>query len=141
MAHYQAINGQFSRVYDGVEQGLQNLHRTGLRMACVTNKPTVLAQGLLQAKGLSAFFELVLGGDAVTRKKPDPQALLMACERLGVAPAQTLMIGDSSNDAQAGRAAGCPVLLVTYGYNHGQPVRDVVADGFTDSLADIAWED
>jgi phosphoglycolate phosphatase len=47
------------------------------------------------------------------------------------------MIGDSSNDAKAARAAGCPVVLVSYGYNHGEPIRDVDADGFVDSLADL----
>ena len=61
----------------------------------------------------------------------------MAREALGSLPARTLMVGDSSNDAQAARAAGCPVLLVSYGSNHGQPVREVDADGFIDSLAEV----
>jgi phosphoglycolate phosphatase len=94
---------------------------------------------LLKAKGLDGFFELTLGGDSVARTKPDPLPLLTACEAMGTRPVRTLMIGDSSNDAQAARAAGCPVLLVTYGYNHGQPIRGVDADAFTDSLAEIPW--
>ena len=64
--------------------------------------------------------------------------LLKTCEALGSLPARTLMIGDSSNDAAAARAAGCPVLLVSYGYNHGEPVRAVDADGFLDSMAELA---
>jgi phosphoglycolate phosphatase len=77
----------------------------------------------------------------VERKKPDPMPLLKACELLGSLPERTLMVGDSSNDALAARAAGCPVLLVTYGYNHGQPVHAVDADAFADSLAEIPWAD
>ena len=136
--HYLAINGQFAGVYDGVEAGLQALRARGLRLACLTNKPTSFALPLLELKGLAGYFEHVFGGDAFERKKPDPLPLLKTCEALGTSPARTLMVGDSSNDAQAARAAGCPVVLVTYGYNHGQPVRAVDADGFVDSLAQLA---
>ena len=133
--HYLAVNGQHASVYPGVVEGLQLLQRQGLKLACLTNKPTAFALPLLKAKGLDGFFSLVFGGDSFERKKPDPLPLRRTCEALGSAPARTLMIGDSSNDAQAARAAGCPVLLVTYGYNHGQPVRGVDADGFVDTLA------
>ena len=136
--HYLAINGRHSVVYPGVEAGLEVLRGCGLRLVCLTNKPTAFARPLLETKGLSGYFELVFGGDAFERKKPDPLPLVKACEALGVPPSRTLAIGDSSNDAQAARAAGCPVVLVTYGYNHGEPVRSVPADGFVDSLADLA---
>ncbi|WP_269823208.1 phosphoglycolate phosphatase [Variovorax sp. IB41] len=135
--HYLAINGQHSALYPGVIEGLKALRARGLRLACLTNKPTSFARPLMAAKGLDGFFELVFGGDAFERKKPDPLPLLKTCEALGTVPARTLMIGDSSNDARAARAAGCPVVLVTYGYNHGEPVRGVDADGFVDSLADL----
>jgi phosphoglycolate phosphatase len=135
--HYLAINGQHSAVYAGVAQGLEALRAQGVRLACLTNKPGAFARPLLAAKGLDGFFELVFGGDAFERKKPDPLPLLKTCEALGTAPARTLMIGDSSNDARAARAAGCPVVLVSYGYNHGEPVRGVDADGFVDSLAEL----
>jgi phosphoglycolate phosphatase len=135
--HYLAINGQHSQVYPGAIEGLQALQRAGLKLACLTNKPTAFAMPLLQAKGLAGYFGSVFGGDAFARKKPDPLPLVKTCEALGSLPARTLMVGDSSNDAQAARAAGCPVLLVTYGYNHGQPVRAVDADGFADSLAQL----
>ena len=135
--HYLAINGQFSAVYPGVVEGLTALRARGLRLACLTNKPTSFARPLLADKGLDGFFEFVFGGDAFEHKKPDPLPLWKTCEALGTVPARTLMIGDSSNDARAARAAGCPVMLVTYGYNHGEPVRGVDADGFVDSLAEL----
>ena len=136
--HYLAINGQYAQAYPGVAEGLQALRAAGLRLACLTNKPTDFARPLLRAKGLDGFFDHVFGGDAFERKKPDPLPLRKTCEALGTAPARTLMVGDSSNDAQAARAAGCPVVLVTYGYNHGQPVRGVDADGYVDALTELA---
>jgi phosphoglycolate phosphatase len=138
--HYQAVNGQHAPVYLGVLQGLALLRGQGLKLACLTNKPTAFAVPLLRAKGLDVFFSQVFGGDAFERKKPDPLPLLKTCEALGSRPDRTLMIGDSSNDARAARAAGCPVLLVTYGYNHGEPVRGVDADGFVDTLAAVDLE-
>jgi phosphoglycolate phosphatase len=136
--HYATVNGRHSVVYPGVVDGLRKLQGEGLKLACLTNKPAGFARELLALKGLDGFFEVVFGGDSFERKKPDPLPLLKTCEALGSLPARTLMIGDSSNDARAARAAGCPVLLVSYGYNHGEPVRGVDADGFVDSLADIA---
>lgn len=135
--HYLDINGRHSRVYAGVEEGLRALRGAGLRLACVTNKPTAFAVPLLRAKGLDGFFDHVFGGDAFERKKPDPLPLRKACEALGTQPARTLAIGDSVNDAAAARAAGCPVVLVTYGYNHGQPAREVPADAYVDSLQEL----
>jgi phosphoglycolate phosphatase len=132
--HYLRINGQFSAVYPGVIEGLGALKAAGLRLACLTNKPGAFATALLSAKGLDTFFDVVFGGDAFERKKPDPLPLLRTCEALGSQPAHTLMLGDSSNDAQAARAAGCPVVLVSYGYNHGQPASEVDCDGVVDRL-------
>ena len=137
--HYRIINGQHAAVYAGVLEGLRGLQRAGLKLACLTNKPLAFAQDLLRLKGLDGFFTVVFGGDSFERKKPDPLPLLKTCEALGVLPARTLMVGDSSNDAQAARAAGCPVVLVTYGYNHGKPVRSVDADGFVDSLTHLSY--
>lgn len=132
--HYQMVNGQFAVVYPGVLQGLQQLRTSGKRLACLTNKPTEFARTLLMTKGLNDFFDVVYGGDAFERRKPDPMPLLKACEALGSQPQRTLMVGDSSNDAQAARAAGCPVWLVRYGYNHGEPIESVPAEGYLDSL-------
>lgn len=132
--HYLAVNGLHAQVYPGVLDGLTQLKARGLPLACLTNKPIAFALPLLKAKGLDRFFDFTFGGDSFDRKKPDPLPLLKTCEALGTAPHRTLMIGDSSNDAQAARAAGCPVLLVSYGYNHGVPIRTVDADGYMDSL-------
>lgn len=135
--HYLAINGQYAAVYPGVVEGLQRMQDAGWSLACLTNKPLSFAKPLLQAKGLAPYFSQVFGGDSFERKKPDPLPLRKTCEALGTQPAQTLMVGDSSNDAQAARAAGCPVVLVTYGYNHGEPVQGVDADGYLDRLAEL----
>ena len=135
--HYALVNGRHSKVYEGVVEGLDELRARGLALGCVTNKPTAFARVLLQDKGLAPFFRVVFGGDAFARKKPHPQPLLETCRALQAPPERVLVVGDSSNDAAAARAAGCPVVLVTYGYNHGEPVREVDADGLVDSLADI----
>ena len=132
--HYLAINGQHSSVYPGVVEGLQGLRRAGLRLACLSNKPTSFARPLLAIKGLDRYFEHAFGGDAFARKKPDPLPLLQTCQALGSAPGRTLMVGDSSNDAAAARAAGCPVVLMSYGYNHGEPVAAAGADAVIDRL-------
>ena len=132
--HYSAINGAHSTVYPGVVEGLQRLRDRGWRLACLTNKPTEAAEQLLAVKGLADHFSMVFGGDAFVRKKPDPLPLLKTCEALVSLPAQTLMIGDSSNDALAARGAGCPVWLVSYGYNHGVSVDGVDCDGIIDRI-------
>jgi phosphoglycolate phosphatase len=137
--HYLIINGQHSTVYPGAVEGLQSLRAAGLRLACLTNKPTAFARALLQGKGLAGYFSQVFGGDAFERRKPDPLPLLRTCEALSSLPANTLMIGDSSNDARAARAAGCPVVLVSYGYNHGQPVQAVDADAVIDGIDQLVW--
>ena len=135
--HYARVNGDLADVYPGAIEGLQALRDHGLKLACLTNKPTAFARDLLAMKGLMRFFDIVFGGDAFERKKPDPLPLLRTCEALGTRPERTLMVGDSSNDALAARAAGCPAVLVTYGYNHGEPIRDVDADGFVDRLDEL----
>jgi phosphoglycolate phosphatase len=136
-AAYRGLNGRWAAVYPGVTEGLRQLNARGLRLACLTNKPGEFARDLLRLKGLAAEFAAVFGGDAFERKKPDPLPLLKTCEALGTAPGATLVVGDSRNDAAAARAAGCPVVLVTYGYNHGEPVRAVGADAYVDSLAEL----
>ena len=132
--HYASVNGQHADVYPGVVDGLAAMRARGWKLACVTNKPRAFALALLEAKGLRPMFEQVFGGDSFERHKPDPLPLLKTCEALGTVPARTLMVGDSSNDAQAARAAGCPVVLVSYGYNHGEPVADARPDRIVDRL-------
>ena len=104
----------------------------------MTNKPIAFATPLLAQKGLAPYFELVYGGDSLPRKKPDPMPLLQVCSDFDLAPPQVVAIGDSSNDAEAARAARCFVLTVPYGYNHGRPVQDIDSDGIVNSLLDAA---
>lgn len=135
--HYLAINGQHAQVFGGVIQGLQGLQALGLKLACLTNKPMAFAQPLLQQKDLTRYFAHCFGGDSFERKKPDPLPLLKTCQALGTDPADTLMIGDSSNDAAAARAAGMAVVLVRHGYNHGQPIEAAGADLLVDGLHQV----
>jgi len=137
--HYQRLNGQHADVFPGVAEGLQQLAALGVPLACLTNKPTAFAEQLLTLKGLRGHFRQVFGGDAFERKKPDPLPLRKTCEALGTVPEATLMVGDSSNDAQAARAAGCPVLLVTYGYNHGDDIGAVPALAHVARLDAVDW--
>ncbi|HET9644277.1 MAG TPA: phosphoglycolate phosphatase [Burkholderiaceae bacterium] len=132
--HYLEVNGDNAEVFPGVVEGLERMRDCGLKLGCLTNKPGAFARPLLQRKGLDRFFAVVFGGDAFERHKPDPLPLLKTCEALGTQPGRTLMIGDSSNDALAARGAGCPVVLVTYGYNHGEPVQRVSAHAHIDRL-------
>jgi phosphoglycolate phosphatase len=132
--HYADVNGQHAEVYPGVRAGLAAMRARGWALACVTNKPRAFALALLEAKGLRPLFEHVFGGDSFERQKPDPLPLIKTCEALGTAPARTLMVGDSRNDCEAARAAGCPVVLVSYGYNHGDPVALARPDRVIDRL-------
>ncbi|MES2295707.1 MAG: phosphoglycolate phosphatase [Pseudomonadota bacterium] len=136
--HYLAINGQHAVAYPQVEAGLAALKTMGLRLACVTNKPIAFATPLLISKGLAPYFELVYGGDSFPRKKPDPMPLLQVCQDFDLEPAQVVAIGDSSNDAEAARAAGCFVLTVPYGYNHGRSIHETDSDGIVNTLFDAA---
>lgn len=105
---YEQVNGTHSRLYPGVREGLAALQAQGLPLACLTNKPQAFARELMRRLGLAPFFRFIHGGDTFARKKPDPLPLLETCRLLGAPPAATLMVGDSRNDAQAARAAGCP---------------------------------
>ncbi|MCC2674589.1 MAG: phosphoglycolate phosphatase [Ramlibacter sp.] len=135
--HYVAVNGRHSEVYAGVREGLDRLRAGGVQLACVTNKPMAFARPLLQAMDLDGHFPVISAGDSHPRMKPDPLPLLATCERLGVAPARALMVGDSTNDSVAARAAGCPVALMRYGYNHGVPVDHVDCDAALDDLNEL----
>ena len=136
--HYEDINGLYSSVYDGVSEGLAAMKANGLRLACVTNKPVAFARVLLDKTGLASYFEVIYGGDSLPAKKPDPLPMLTVCRDFGLEPAQVVAIGDSSNDAEAARAAGCRSLTVPYGYNHGKPVHSIATDGIVATLFEAA---
>jgi phosphoglycolate phosphatase len=134
---YQACNGKHSRIFDGVKPALQALRAAGVGRACVTNKPRGFTLDLLRALRLDGCMDLVLGGDDVGAKKPAPEALLRACEALGVDPTQAVMFGDSSNDVLAARAAGITVMCVDYGYNHGRDIRESRPDAVAGRLDEL----
>lgn len=116
--HYGEQNGKAARLYPGVREGLDAFAARGLPLAVVTNKPQRFSEALLAALGIDGCFATVIGGDVTAQRKPHADPLLLACARIGVAPADALMIGDSAIDAQAAAAAGTALILVGYGYHH-----------------------
>jgi phosphoglycolate phosphatase len=135
---YSKVNGRYTTIYPGVEEGLAALHEREIPLACVTNKSTRFTLPLLELVGFSGHFRHVVAGDTLARKKPDPAPLLHASGSFGIAPHEMLMIGDSLNDTQAARAAGSPVFCVTYGYNEGVDVHSLDADAVLSSLVEAA---
>ena len=131
---YGEVNGRHTVVYPGVEEGLERLRAMRLPLACVTNKAQSFTTALLEQLRLARYFESVIAGDTLPQRKPDPAPLLHACRGFGIAPREMLMIGDSVNDVEAARAAGCPVFCVTYGYNEGRDVRELDVDAIVASL-------
>lgn len=126
-----------SRIFDGALAGLDFLAETGAHVGCVTNKSDRFTRALLAELGLEDRFALVVSGDTLPRRKPDPMPLLHAARHFGVEPGDAVLIGDSANDVQAARAAGFRVVCVTYGYNHGDDIRDSAPDALLDTLADL----
>ena len=135
---YTQVNGRHTTIYPGVKSGLVAFEQQGLPLACVTNKSMRFTQPLLEMLGLAGHFSTVVAGDTLARKKPDPAPLLYACESFRIAPHDMLMIGDSVNDTEAARAAGCPVFCVTYGYNEGRDVHTLDTDAIVGTLHEAA---
>lgn len=137
MRHYEATNGKLTRAYPGVAETLPLLKARGLKLGVVTNKAEAFIAPLLDELGLGQYFDCLVGGDTLPQKKPDPEPLWHACERVGVPREAALMVGDSGNDALCARRAGIPVLLMTYGYNEGVPVDTEDCDGLLSSFAEL----
>ncbi len=127
-----------SQVYPGVTETLQQLAGGDLHLACVTNKPEPFTSDLIAAMGLDSFFELVVAGNTTARKKPDPMPLHYAANHFGLDYAQCMMVGDSSNDVRAARAAGFAIVCVPYGYNHGIDISASSPDLIVDNLKELA---
>jgi len=126
-----------SRPFAGVMEGLDLLKQAGCRLGCVTNKAARFTEPLLDKLGMSPYFEVIVSGDTLDKKKPDPAPLLYAAEQLGIRPEDSLMVGDSMHDVDAGRAAGFQVACVSYGYNHGHDIRNSHPDAVVDSLTEL----
>ncbi|HSI45755.1 MAG TPA: phosphoglycolate phosphatase [Methylophilus sp.] len=123
--------------FSGVMTILQQLKAGGYLLACVTNKPEKFTLPLLEKAGLADFFEIVVSGDTLAKKKPDPLPLLHICQKLGVLPAEAVLIGDSETDVQAAQAAGCFVVTVPYGYNQGREIDVATVDATVQQLTDV----
>lgn len=134
---YAANTCRESRLYPGVSEGVGYLLESGYVLGCISNKRQRFTGPLLEALDLFASFSVVVSGDSLTEKKPSPKPLLYAAQRVGVRPADALMVGDSVNDVQAARAAGMPVIGVRYGYNHGEDITLARPDYVLDSLAEL----
>jgi len=138
--HYgelEELNEDSAQPYPGAAAALRTLHDSGLSTAVVTNKQHRFADALLRRLNLRSWVDVVIGGDTCPRRKPDPQPLFFACESLQVPPAEALMVGDSVNDVQAARAAGIPIVCVTYGYNEGRDPHTLDCDALLDTLAEL----
>ena len=135
---YESVNGQHTLLYPGVRDGLDAFRKAGFPLVCVTNKSARFTLPLLRQMQLADYFVLVVSGDTLPKKKPDPLPLTHACKELGIAPRDMLMIGDSLNDTIAARAAGCPVFCVPYGYNEGHDVRQLDVDAIVETLVEAA---
>jgi phosphoglycolate phosphatase len=136
--HYLAGIADRTRPYPGVVEGMEALAGAGIPMGCVTNKASRFTEPLLERTGLMRFLGAVVSGDTVANKKPHPEPLLHAAAKLGVAPGETLMVGDSLNDVASARAAGCPVVVVPYGYREGLAIEALGADAVVASVVDVA---
>jgi len=134
---YSENTSKRSCLYPGVKQGLEYLKSEGYKIGCVTNKAAQFTEPLLNDLGVSDYFSIVISGDTLEKKKPDPMPLLHAAKYFNVAPEQALMIGDSISDVKAARAAGFRIVCMTYGYNHGVDIREAKPDAVMDSMAEL----
>ena len=135
-ANYTKNVGE-SKPYAGVIDGLQAAQNKGYRLACVTNKPEKFTLPLLQQSGLADFFEIVISGDSLPRKKPDPLQLQHICATFDVPEYEALLVGDSNTDIAAARAAGCFIVTVPYGYNQGLPIDTTLVDATIEDLTQL----
>tara|TARA_B100000035_G_scaffold150090_1_gene127922 strand:+ start:1645 stop:2316 length:672 start_codon:yes stop_codon:yes gene_type:complete len=119
--HYSAIAGN-SQMYDGVENTINYFKSQGILLGCVTNKPEIFTSNLMIQSGLSEFFDVIVSGDTTDRKKPDPLPIQYALDLIKIRPKNTIMVGDSCVDIEAGFAAGTYVVTVPYGYQYQEPI-------------------
>jgi len=134
---YAENTSKRSRLYPGVREGLDYLKAAGYKLGCVTNKAARFTEPLLRDLGVADAFSIIVSGDTLPQKKPDPAPLLHAARFFDVAPAQALMVGDSVSDVKAARAAGFQIVCMSYGYNHGEDIRASGPDAVIDALTEI----
>lgn len=135
---YSENTSKRSTLYPGVIDGLDYMQQQGYQLGCVTNKAEQFTLPLLVDLGIRDRFAIVVSGDTLPQKKPDPAPLLHAAEFFHVAPENALMLGDSISDVKAARAAGFQIVCMSYGYNHGIDIREANPDAVIDSMAELA---
>ena len=136
-ALYTENTSKRSELYPGVTEGMAFLKESGFIIGCVTNKAAQFTIPLLKDLGIHDEFETIICGDTLDKKKPDPAPLLHASKQLGVKPEDSLMLGDSKSDVKAARAAGFNIICMSYGYNHGEDIRNYKPDAVIDSMAEL----
>lgn len=134
---YYADNVTESKPFDGVVEGLDVIKQKGVKMACVTNKPEKFTLPLLQQSGLRDYFALVVSGDTLAKKKPDPIQLQHTCAEFDVIEVEAMLVGDSATDIAAAHAAGCFIVTVPYGYNQGRPIDVSKVDAMITDLTQL----
>ena len=134
---YAENTSKRSVLYPGVREGLDHFKSQGYLLGCVTNKAAQFTLPLLRDLGIYDDFGIVVSGDTLPVKKPDPLPLLHAAAHFGVSAEQSLMIGDSQSDVKAARAAGFQIVCMSYGYNHGEDIRTYNPDLVVDSMAEL----
>ena len=134
---YKENTSKRSCLYPGVKEGVEYLKSAGYKLGCVTNKAEAFTHPLLKDLGIFDYFESIVSGDTLEKKKPDPLPLLYSAEKLGVTPEESLMLGDSISDVKAARAAGFQIICMSYGYNHGVDIRESNPDAVIDSMAEL----
>ncbi len=133
LERYQSHCAVLTRPFDGMHELLDEIEQAKLLWGVATNKPVRFAEPIMQQLGLAQRSSVLVCPDHVSRSKPDPEMILLACAKMGVEPAATLFVGDDERDIEAGRAAGCKTAAVTYGYIHPQDnARNWGADAVVD---------
>lgn len=137
---YQEHCAVFTRPYDGMAELLESIEHSRLIWGVVTNKPVRFAAPIMEQLGLAERSAVLVCPDHVTKSKPDPEMLLLACSQLNIDPSEVLFIGDDLRDIESGRAAGTKTAAVRYGYIHpdDNPAHwgaDVIVDHPRDLLA------
>ena len=134
---YKDNTSKRSCLYPGVREGLDYMKSQGYRLGCVTNKDAQFTIPLLKGLGIYDEFGIVVSGDTLPVKKPDPQPLLHAAAHFGVGAEDSLMLGDSKSDVTAARNAGFQIVCMSYGYNHGEDIRNYHPDAVIDSMEEL----
>jgi len=134
---YAENTSKRSILYPGVKEGIAFLKSAGYKLGCVTNKAAQFTEPLLKDLGIFDEFNIVISGDTLPQKKPDPTPLLHAANFFDVKAEEALMLGDSVSDVKAARAAGFQIICMSYGYNHGVDIRTASPDAVIDSMAEL----